>query len=184
MRGVQHRNNTNSSLAKIGAALLPQGNPIGVSPEVPILVTRNDCRLAKLKRNLVVQDNVDTDGKVPQPPQPPTRSPSRPSTLSSTSTNLQTLMTGTSRDPFSPEPEDLLHHCCYWSITRNFTDKKKMPKKVVTSLFEEVEALTEAFVAKYMKSPVPGEATRAVSKEEVAYKDALVVKFRESLKKF
>ncbi|MBW0506263.1 hypothetical protein O181_045978 [Austropuccinia psidii MF-1] len=38
----------------------PQGNPIGVAPEVPILVTRKDGRLGKLKRNLVVQDENDT----------------------------------------------------------------------------------------------------------------------------
>ncbi|MBW0503506.1 hypothetical protein O181_043221 [Austropuccinia psidii MF-1] len=39
----------------------PQGNPIGVAPEVPILVTRKDGKLGKLKQNLVVQDEIDTD---------------------------------------------------------------------------------------------------------------------------
>ncbi|MBW0493010.1 hypothetical protein O181_032725 [Austropuccinia psidii MF-1] len=62
--------------------------------------------------------------------------------------------------------------------------KKKMNKKVVTSLFKEVDALTEVFVDKAMKSAVPGEATRALDREEVAYEDALVVKFREALKEF
>ncbi|MBW0514771.1 hypothetical protein O181_054486 [Austropuccinia psidii MF-1] len=41
----------------------PQGNPIGVAPEVPILVTRKDGRPGKLKRNLVVQDEIDTDAE-------------------------------------------------------------------------------------------------------------------------
>ncbi|MBW0493833.1 hypothetical protein O181_033548 [Austropuccinia psidii MF-1] len=41
----------------------PQGNPIGVAPEVPILVTRKDGRLGKLKRNLVVQDENDNDAE-------------------------------------------------------------------------------------------------------------------------
>ncbi|MBW0575207.1 hypothetical protein O181_114922 [Austropuccinia psidii MF-1] len=38
-------------------------NPIGVAPEVPILVTTKDGRLGKLKRNLVVQDENDTDAE-------------------------------------------------------------------------------------------------------------------------
>ncbi|MBW0471905.1 hypothetical protein O181_011620 [Austropuccinia psidii MF-1] len=33
------------------------------SPEVPILVSRKDGRLGKLKRNLVAQDDVDTDAE-------------------------------------------------------------------------------------------------------------------------
>ncbi|MBW0476201.1 hypothetical protein O181_015916 [Austropuccinia psidii MF-1] len=41
----------------------PQGNPIGVAPELLILVTRKDGRLGKLKRNLVVQDENDTDSE-------------------------------------------------------------------------------------------------------------------------
>ncbi|MBW0543705.1 hypothetical protein O181_083420 [Austropuccinia psidii MF-1] len=41
----------------------PQGNPIGVAPEAPILVTRKVGRLGKLTRNLVVQDEVDTDAE-------------------------------------------------------------------------------------------------------------------------
>ncbi|MBW0473315.1 hypothetical protein O181_013030 [Austropuccinia psidii MF-1] len=38
-------------------------NPIGVAPEVPILVTRKDGRLGKLKRYLVVQDDNDSDAE-------------------------------------------------------------------------------------------------------------------------
>ncbi|MBW0527153.1 hypothetical protein O181_066868 [Austropuccinia psidii MF-1] len=38
-------------------------NPIGVAPEAPILVTRKDGILGKLKRNLVVQDENDTDAE-------------------------------------------------------------------------------------------------------------------------
>ncbi|MBW0534981.1 hypothetical protein O181_074696 [Austropuccinia psidii MF-1] len=38
-------------------------NPIGVAPEFPILVTRKDGRLCKLKRNLVVQDEIYTDAE-------------------------------------------------------------------------------------------------------------------------
>ncbi|MBW0506857.1 hypothetical protein O181_046572 [Austropuccinia psidii MF-1] len=37
-------------------------NPL-VSPEVPILVTRKDGGLGKLERDLVVQDEVDTDAE-------------------------------------------------------------------------------------------------------------------------
>ncbi|MBW0559004.1 hypothetical protein O181_098719 [Austropuccinia psidii MF-1] len=37
--------------------------PIGVAPEVPILVTRKDGKLGKLKTNLVVQDEIDTDSE-------------------------------------------------------------------------------------------------------------------------
>ncbi|MBW0493412.1 hypothetical protein O181_033127 [Austropuccinia psidii MF-1] len=60
MRSVQKWNNTNSLWANIGGPIHPQGTPIGVAPEVPIFVTRKDRRLGKLKRNLVVQDDVDT----------------------------------------------------------------------------------------------------------------------------
>ena len=63
MRGVQQWNNTSGSWAAIGGSIHPQGNPIGVAPEVPILVTRKDGRLGKLKRNLVVQDENDTDAE-------------------------------------------------------------------------------------------------------------------------
>ncbi|MBW0538917.1 hypothetical protein O181_078632 [Austropuccinia psidii MF-1] len=38
-------------------------NPIGVAPEAPILVTRKDGRLGKLKRKLVFQDEVDTESE-------------------------------------------------------------------------------------------------------------------------
>ncbi|MBW0503394.1 hypothetical protein O181_043109 [Austropuccinia psidii MF-1] len=41
----------------------PQGNPIGVAPEFAILVTRKDGRIGKLKRNLVDQDEDDTDAE-------------------------------------------------------------------------------------------------------------------------
>ncbi|MBW0555724.1 hypothetical protein O181_095439 [Austropuccinia psidii MF-1] len=63
MRGFQQWNNTRSSWANIGGSIHPQGNPIGVAPEVPILVTRKDGKLGKLKRNLVVQDEIDTDSE-------------------------------------------------------------------------------------------------------------------------
>ncbi|MBW0519913.1 hypothetical protein O181_059628 [Austropuccinia psidii MF-1] len=42
MRGVQQWTNTSSSWANTGGPIKPQGNHIGVSPEVPILVTRKD----------------------------------------------------------------------------------------------------------------------------------------------
>ncbi|MBW0474916.1 hypothetical protein O181_014631 [Austropuccinia psidii MF-1] len=63
MRGVQQWNNTRSSWAKTGGPIHCQGNPIGVAPKVPILVTRKDRRLGKLKINLVVQDKNDTDAE-------------------------------------------------------------------------------------------------------------------------
>ncbi|MBW0594190.1 hypothetical protein O181_133905, partial [Austropuccinia psidii MF-1] len=61
MRGVHQWNSTSSSWANIGGSIHPKGIPIGVAPEVPILVTRKDGNLGKLKRNLVVQDEIDTD---------------------------------------------------------------------------------------------------------------------------
>ncbi|MBW0539065.1 hypothetical protein O181_078780 [Austropuccinia psidii MF-1] len=174
------------------------------SPEVPILVTRKDGRRGKLKRNLVVQDENDTDTegsdaldgeelemttliqkrriqstslspvqasisihgviRPPQPPQPPIRSPTRPSTLASTSTNIQPPVVSTSRDPMSPKPESIFYNCCHCNITGNITDKKKVNKKVVTYLFAEVYALTEVFVDKAMKSPIPGEPTISLAK--------------------
>ncbi|MBW0552047.1 hypothetical protein O181_091762 [Austropuccinia psidii MF-1] len=197
MRGVQQWNNTSSSWANIGGAMHPQGNPIGVAPEVPILVTRKDGRLGKLGRNLVVQDAIDTDAegiqasttnheviRSPQPPQLPIGSPTRPSTLASTSNSIQPPVASTSRDPMSPEPESIFETRHRWNITGNLTDQKRVNKKVVTSLFSEVDALTEVFVDKAMKSAIPGEPTIALVKEAVAYEDAMVVKFREALNKF
>ncbi|MBW0544330.1 hypothetical protein O181_084045 [Austropuccinia psidii MF-1] len=102
----------------------------------------------------------------PQRPQPQNRSPTRPSTLASTSTNIQPPVARTSRDPMSPEPESIFDNRHLWNITRNFTDQKKVNRKVVKSLFSEVDALTE------------------VAKKAVAYEHALVVKLREALKKF
>ncbi|MBW0543132.1 hypothetical protein O181_082847 [Austropuccinia psidii MF-1] len=64
VRGVQQWNNTSSSWANTGGPIHPQGNPIGVAPEVPILVTRKDGRLGKLKRNFVVEDENDTYAEV------------------------------------------------------------------------------------------------------------------------
>ncbi|MBW0577935.1 hypothetical protein O181_117650 [Austropuccinia psidii MF-1] len=61
MRGVQQWTNTSSSWANTGGPIHHQGNPIGVAPEVPILVIKKNGRLGKLKRNLVVQDENDTD---------------------------------------------------------------------------------------------------------------------------
>ncbi|MBW0484974.1 hypothetical protein O181_024689 [Austropuccinia psidii MF-1] len=63
MRGVQQWTNTSSFWANAGGPIYPQGNPIAVAPEVPIFVTRKDGRLGKLKRNLVVQDENDTDAE-------------------------------------------------------------------------------------------------------------------------
>ncbi|MBW0515963.1 hypothetical protein O181_055678 [Austropuccinia psidii MF-1] len=60
MRGVQQLNNTTGSWANIGGPIHTQGNSIEVAPGFPILVTRKDGRLGKLKRNLVVQDDIDT----------------------------------------------------------------------------------------------------------------------------
>ncbi|MBW0491674.1 hypothetical protein O181_031389 [Austropuccinia psidii MF-1] len=63
MRGVQKWTNTSSSWANNGGPIHPQGSLIGVAPEVLIFVTRKDGRLGKLKRNLVVQDENDTDAE-------------------------------------------------------------------------------------------------------------------------
>ncbi|MBW0500975.1 hypothetical protein O181_040690 [Austropuccinia psidii MF-1] len=91
----------------------------------------------------------------PQPPQPPIRSPTRPSTLASTSINIQPPLASTSRSPMSPEPESIFAKRCRWNITGKFTDQKKVNKKVFTSLFAEVDALTEVFFDKAMKSAIP-----------------------------
>ncbi|MBW0505474.1 hypothetical protein O181_045189, partial [Austropuccinia psidii MF-1] len=117
MRGVQQWTNRSRAWENTGGTIHPQGNPIGVAPQVPILATRKDGRLGKLKRNLVVQDENDTDAegiqasttiheviRSPQPPQPPIRPPTRPFTLASTSTNIQPPVASTARDPMSPEP--------------------------------------------------------------------------------
>ncbi|MBW0465664.1 hypothetical protein O181_005379 [Austropuccinia psidii MF-1] len=112
------------------------------------------------------------------------QSPIRPSKLASTSTNIQPPVESTCRHPMSPEAESIFDNRQHWNITGNFTDQKKMDKKVVTSLFSEVDALTKVFVDKAMKSPLPVEPTRDLAKEAVAYEDALVVKFREALRKF
>ncbi|MBW0492177.1 hypothetical protein O181_031892 [Austropuccinia psidii MF-1] len=181
MRGVQQWTNTSSSWANTGGPIHPQGSP------------RKDGRLGKLKRNLVVQDENDTDAegiqastttheviRSPQPPQPPIRSPTMPSTLASTSTNIQPPVASTSRDPRSQESESIFDNrqCC--NNTGKFTDQRK----VVTSLFAEVDSFTELFVDKAMKIAIPGEPTRSLAREAVAYEDALIVKFREALKKF
>ncbi|MBW0564934.1 hypothetical protein O181_104649 [Austropuccinia psidii MF-1] len=196
MRGFQQWTNTSSSWANTGGTIHPQGNPIGVAPKVPILVTRENGRLGKLKRNLVVQDENDTDAegiqassttneviRPPQPPQPPIRSPTRPSTLASTSTNIQLPVASTSRDAMSPEPESIFDNCCHCNYG-DFTDPKKVNKNLVTSQFAEVNALTEVFVDKAMNSAIPGEPTISLAQEEVSYEDALVVNVREALKKF
>ncbi|MBW0544767.1 hypothetical protein O181_084482 [Austropuccinia psidii MF-1] len=82
----------------------------------------------------------------------------------------------------SPEPQPT--NCQHWNITGMFTDKEKVNKKVVTSLLAEVDDFTEVLVDKAMKSAIPGKSTRALAREAVAHEDTLVVKFRESLKKF
>ncbi|MBW0493030.1 hypothetical protein O181_032745 [Austropuccinia psidii MF-1] len=197
MRGVQQWNNTSSSWANIEGSIHHQGNPIGMAPEVPILVTRKDGKLGKMKRNFVVPDEIvpDAEGiqasttnneviRSPQPPQLPIKSPTRPSTLAFTSTSRQPPVASTSRDPKSPEPESIFETHCRWNIAQILTDQKRVNKTVVTSLFAEVDALTEVFVDKSMKSAIPGEPTIAFAKEAVAYEEAMVVKFREALKKF
>ncbi|MBW0517379.1 hypothetical protein O181_057094 [Austropuccinia psidii MF-1] len=63
MRGVQQWIHTSSSWANTGGPIHPQGNHIGVGPEVPIFATRKDGRLGKWKKNLVVQDENDTDAE-------------------------------------------------------------------------------------------------------------------------
>ncbi|MBW0578863.1 hypothetical protein O181_118578 [Austropuccinia psidii MF-1] len=63
MRGVQQWNITKGSWANTGGPIPPQRNPIGAAPEVPIFVTRKDGQLGQLKRNLVVQDEIDTDSE-------------------------------------------------------------------------------------------------------------------------
>ncbi|MBW0483891.1 hypothetical protein O181_023606 [Austropuccinia psidii MF-1] len=93
-------------------------------------------------------------------------------------------MASTSSDPISPDPESIFDHCQCFNITKKFTDQKKVNKKVVTSLFAEVDVLTEVFVDKAMNSEVTGEFTSALAQEAVAYEDPLVFKFREALKKF
>ncbi|MBW0552362.1 hypothetical protein O181_092077 [Austropuccinia psidii MF-1] len=207
MRGVQFWNHTKSSWASTGGPIHTQGNPIGVAPEAPILVTRKDGRVVKLKRSLLVPEDLDADAegsdeldgeelavttpiqkrriqptpsppvlacatnlevqRSPQPLPPSNPSPTRPSPLSSTSTHGST-----SRDPMSPEPESIFDHCHFWNISGSFTDKNKANKKIVTTLFEEVDSLTEAFVDKATKSALPGEATRALPREAATYEDA------------
>ncbi|MBW0562194.1 hypothetical protein O181_101909 [Austropuccinia psidii MF-1] len=120
----------------------------------------------------------------PQPPQLPIRSPTRPSTLASTSTRIHPPVASTSRDPMSPEPESIFETRFRWNITGTFTDQKTVNKKVVTSLFAEVYALTEVFVDKAMKSSIPGDPAIALAKEAFAYEEAMVFKLREALKKF
>ncbi|MBW0548184.1 hypothetical protein O181_087899 [Austropuccinia psidii MF-1] len=83
-----------------------------------------------------------------KPPQLPPRSSTRPSTLASNSTNFQPPMNSTSRDPMSTKLESVFYHHCCWNTTGNFTDQKKMNKKVVTYLFKEVDVLTEDFLIK------------------------------------
>ncbi|MBW0464232.1 hypothetical protein O181_003947 [Austropuccinia psidii MF-1] len=120
----------------------------------------------------------------PQPSQPPIRSPTRPSTFASTATNIQLHVASTSRDPMSPEPESVIDNRFCWNITGNFINQKKVKKKVANSLFAEVDALTEVFVDKAMKSSVPGKPTISLDQEAVAYEYSLLDKLREALKKF
>ncbi|MBW0518589.1 hypothetical protein O181_058304 [Austropuccinia psidii MF-1] len=91
-------------------------------------------------------------------------------------------MASTPREPMSPEPESIFDNHQNWNITGDLTDQKKVNKKVVTSLFEEANSLTEAFFDEAMKSASPGEATRELDREAIDYKDAFVVKFREAFK--
>ncbi|MBW0588025.1 hypothetical protein O181_127740 [Austropuccinia psidii MF-1] len=142
------------------------------------------CTNCQRKGIPYIESDTASPIQYPQPPQLPIRSPTRPSTLASTSTSIQPPVARASSDPISPEPESIFETCCRWNITGNFTDQKKVNKKVVTSVFSEADALTEVFVDKAMKSAIPGEPTIALAKEEVAYEDAMVVQFREALKEF
>ncbi|MBW0571857.1 hypothetical protein O181_111572 [Austropuccinia psidii MF-1] len=100
----------------------------------------------------------------PKALQLPIRSPTRPTTLAYTSPNIQPPVASTSKDPMSPEPKSIFEtHCCL-NITSNFTDQKRVQKRVVTSLFSEVDALTEVFDDKAMKSAIPGEPTPALAR--------------------
>ncbi|MBW0548521.1 hypothetical protein O181_088236 [Austropuccinia psidii MF-1] len=83
----------------------------------------------------------------------------------------------------SPEPESNFDNCWHCNITGNFTDQKKVNKKVVTSLFSEVDSLTKLFIDKAKNSAIPGEPAIALPKAAVAYEDALIFKLREALKK-
>ncbi|MBW0530881.1 hypothetical protein O181_070596 [Austropuccinia psidii MF-1] len=186
----------------------PQGNPIGVSPEVPILVTRKDWRLGKLKRNLVVQDEIDSDAggsdeidgeqlEMTNPIQKrrihsPSRSPFQAST-----TKHEVI-----RPPQPPQP---LIRSPTRPSTLDTTSTSIQPPAASTSrdpmspepeskfetchcwnitIFAEIDPLTEVFVDKALKSAIPGEPTSALAKEAVSYEDAMVVKLREALKKF
>ncbi|MBW0492154.1 hypothetical protein O181_031869 [Austropuccinia psidii MF-1] len=81
-------------------------------------------------------------------------------------------MASTSRDPMSPEPKSIFEHRQCRTITGGFTDEKKVNKKGVTSLFAEVDALTEVFVDKAVESAVTGEPTRALAREAADYEDS------------
>ncbi|MBW0465786.1 hypothetical protein O181_005501 [Austropuccinia psidii MF-1] len=63
MRGVQQWNSTSSSWANTGGQILLQGNPIGVAPEFPILVSRKNKNIGRLKGNLIVTSDVEADSE-------------------------------------------------------------------------------------------------------------------------
>ncbi|MBW0547140.1 hypothetical protein O181_086855 [Austropuccinia psidii MF-1] len=104
MQGVQQWTNTSSSWANTGGPIHPQGSPIGVAPEVLILVTRNDEldgeeleMTTPIQKRRIQSTSLSpvqastTPNEVIRPPQPPQRpigTPTRPSTLASTSTNI------------------------------------------------------------------------------------------------
>ncbi|MBW0535297.1 hypothetical protein O181_075012 [Austropuccinia psidii MF-1] len=163
MRGVQQWTNTNSSWANTGGPIPPPRQPQndeidGEELEITTPIQKRRIQSTSLSP---VPDSTTIHEVIrsPQPPQPPIRSPTKPSTLASTSTNIQPPMARTSRNPISPEPVSIFDNHQFWNITGTFTDKK-----VVTSVFAEVDALTEVFVDKAMNSAVPGESTRALAR--------------------
>ncbi|MBW0532361.1 hypothetical protein O181_072076, partial [Austropuccinia psidii MF-1] len=124
----------------------PQGNPIGVAPEVPILRTRKDGELGKLKRNLVVQDENDTDAEGSDELEittliqkeesnplhyPKSQSPIRPSTLASTSTNIQPPVESTCRYPMSPEPESIFDNHCGNSFCCGINNRQYLEGEII-----------------------------------------------------
>ncbi|MBW0489328.1 hypothetical protein O181_029043 [Austropuccinia psidii MF-1] len=63
MRGVQQWNSTRSSWANTGGQIPPQGDPIGVTPEFTILVSRKNKNIGRLKRNLIVTSYAEADSE-------------------------------------------------------------------------------------------------------------------------
>ncbi|MBW0511274.1 hypothetical protein O181_050989, partial [Austropuccinia psidii MF-1] len=199
MTGVQQWNNTSSSWANTGGPFHPQRNPIGVAPEVPILVTRKDGRLGKLKRNLVVQDENDThaegsdelDGEELE-----LTTPIQKRRIQSTSLSPVQASTTTHEVIRPPQPPQPPIRSPTRPSTLASTSTNIQPPVASTSrdpMSPEPESIidnrcfwniTGSFTdqKKAMRSAAPGEPTNALDKEAVAYEDSLVSKFREALK--